>query len=229
MKRLLVVGASGDVGRGIVAAAREAGWRVVAAARDEAKLARLAAAHAGGEIRTVRGDLGSEASAAALWTEAVACFGGLEAVVVTVNAPNSLAPLLDRSADELRGLLDQNVITHFVAAKSFIPMLPEDGVFIGIGGGTADFIIPNMGHVSMAQAALRMMYRAIGRERRGRGPAVRELMIVSMVNGESNRANADPAWITDVEVGRHVCAILADSTAFPEPVLTLKSRDQVGL
>ena len=171
MRRLLVVGATGDVGQGIVAAAREAGWRVVAAARDETKLARLAAAHAGAEVRTVRGDLASEASAQALWTEAVACFGGLEAVVVSVNAPNTFGALLDWSPDELRAVLDQNVITHFVAAKTFIPRLPEDGVFIGIGGGTADFIIPKMGHVSMAQAALRMMYRAIGRERRGRGPA----------------------------------------------------------
>ena len=49
-----------------------------------------------------------------------------------------------------------------------------------------------------------------------------------MVNGESKRASADPAWLTDVEVGRHVCAVLADPAAFPDPVTALKSRDQVG-
>jgi hypothetical protein len=53
-------------------------------------------------------------------------------------------------------------------------------------------------------------------------------MIVSMVNGKSKRANADPAWITDSEVGRHVCAIIADPTRFPGPILTLKTKEQVG-
>jgi NAD(P)-dependent dehydrogenase (short-subunit alcohol dehydrogenase family) len=228
LKRLLVVGATGDVGQGIVAAALDAGWRVVAAARDAGKLARLAAAHAGGNLATVRGDLGDEDSAQALWSGAAACFGGVEAVVVTVNAPNIARPLLDWSPAELRAVLDHNLFTHFIAAKTFIPRLPQDGVFIGIGGGTADFVIPKMGQLSMVQAALRMMYRAIARERRGLGPTIRELMIVSMVNGESKRANADPAWVTDIEVGRHVCAILADPAAFEGPVTTLKSRDQVG-
>ena len=53
-------------------------------------------------------------------------------------------------------------------------------------------------------------------------------MVVSMVNGESKRDRAEPDWLTDVEVGRHVCAILDAPGAFPGPILQLKSRDQVG-
>jgi NAD(P)-dependent dehydrogenase (short-subunit alcohol dehydrogenase family) len=225
--RLLVVGASGDVGQGIVAAAVQAGWRVIAAARDEARLESLRAS-GGPELAIAVGDLASEDGANALWSVAVSRFGGIDAAVVAVNAPNAARPILEWDPGDLLGVFATNVMTHFIAAKTFIPRLPADGAFIGIGGGTADFVIPKRGQLSMAQAALRMMYRAVAREYREAGPAIRELMILSMVNAPGKRALADPSWLTEIEVGRHVCAVLADPARFPGPVLTLKSREQVG-
>jgi NAD(P)-dependent dehydrogenase (short-subunit alcohol dehydrogenase family) len=216
VKRLLVVGASGDVGQGIVPAAVAAGWRVVAAARNADRLEQL---RDGASVNTVRGDLATEDAAAALWSEACQCWDGLDAVVVAVNAPNRPRPLMSQTAAELREVLDANLLTHFIAARTFIPRLPADGVFIGVGGGTADFIIPQLTQLSMVQAALRMMYRGMAREHR-EGPAIRELMIISMVNGASKRDRA--------ELGRHVCAILAAPAQFPGPVLRLESREQVG-
>jgi hypothetical protein len=62
----------------------------------------------------------------------------------------------------------------------------------------------------------------------GRGAEIRELMIVSMVNGESSRQHAKPEWLSDIEIGRHVCAILDAPANFPGPILQLKSREQVG-
>lgn len=228
VKRLLVVGASGDVGQGVVAAALQGGWQVVAAGRGQQRLDKLRDKHSSDRLAIVAGDLGSEETALAMWSAATACFGAIDAVLVAVNAPNAARPTLDWQSGELLDVLRDNVITHFVAAKTFIPRLGEDGVYIGIGGGTADFVIPGMGQLSMAQAALRMMYRAIGRDYRGRGPAIRELIIVSMVNGESKRDKAAPDWVTDVEVGQHVCAIVTDPARFPGPILALKSRDQIG-
>jgi len=224
-KRLLVVGATGDVGQGIVAAAAAEGWSVVASARDAGKLASLQVALG---VPTVTGDLSSEESAAALWTAAAAVHGGLDAVVVSVNARNTLRPILEWDSAGLSEVFADNVLTHFIAAKTFLPRLAADGCYLGIGGGMADFVLPKMGHVSAGQAALRMMYRAIAREAKG-GSAVRELTIVSMVNGPSKRDRAEPSWLTDAEVGRHVCAILAAPEAFPGPILRLESRDQVGL
>ena len=81
--------------------------------------------------------------------------------------------------------------------------------------------------MSMSQAALRMMYRGLAKER-VEGAKLRELMIVSMVAGRSNREEAPEEWITDREVGLHVCAILDEPERFPGPVLQLRSRSQVG-
>ena len=82
---LLVVGAAGDVGHGIVQAALSSGRNVVASGRNAANLERMAARLGTASLACVTGDLASEAGAAALWSEAVQAFGGVESVVVSVQ------------------------------------------------------------------------------------------------------------------------------------------------
>lgn len=224
---LLIVGATGDVGQGIVRSARSEGWTVVAAGRSADKLDRLFGTSAGAGLHCCTGDVGSEEGALAMWQAATRLAGPVDAVVVSVNAPNRIAPLSQWNGEEVGAVLNANLLTHFHAAKVMLPLLPPTGILIGIGGGTADFVIPGMAPVSIAQAGLRMLYRGLARERK-EGAQVRELMIISMVNGESKRDKAQPEWVTDEEVGRHVCAILAAPEQFPGPVLQLKSREQVG-
>jgi len=207
--RLLVIGATGDVGLGIVSAALASGRSVVAAGRSADKLDELAASEASERLAVIVGDIATDA------------------VVVAVNAPARLQPLMEMDVDELSAIAAANLFTHFIAAKTFLPRLSDDGLCIGIGGGTADFIVPKMTFISMMQAALRMMYRGIARERKG-GAELRELMIVSMVNGRSKRERAQPEWLTEIEVGRHVCAILDRPDEFPGPILKLTAREQVG-
>ena len=134
---------------------------------------------------------------------------------------------MDWNADDLTTMFASNVVVHFIAAKVFQPKLPEKGLLISIGGGTADFIIPKMAYVSMAQAAQRMLYKGLAREHDS-GAEMRELMIVSMVAGDSNRDHAKPDWIADFDVGRHVCSILDQPDKFPGAVLHLRSSEQVG-
>jgi len=224
---MLVVGAAGDVGQGIVEAALASGRNVVAAGRSIEKLERLAARFGSDALAFVAGDLANEESARALWEAAAGKFGAPGEVVISVNAPNRLQGLLDWRSGELGDTLGANALTHFVAAKTFLPLMPEDGRLIGIGGGTADFIFPQMAHVSMGQAALRMMYRGLAKEVKA-GARAQELLIVSMVAGESNRDAAPDEWIRDVEVGRHLCAIFDAPDRFPKPILHLRSREQAG-
>jgi NAD(P)-dependent dehydrogenase (short-subunit alcohol dehydrogenase family) len=224
---LLVVGAAGNVGRGIVAAALASGRNVVAAELKQEWLGSLQEQHKGEAFAGVVGDLSTEAGAAALWEAARARFGGIDHVIVSVNVPVRVRPLMEFHADELTHVLAGNVVTHFVAAKVFLPLMPAHGLLIGIGGGTADFIFPQQAHISMGQAAMRMMYRGVAKEVKS-GAQAHELMIVSMVAHEANRDIAQPDWITNVEVGKHVCAILDAPAKFPKPVLHLRSRAQVG-
>jgi NAD(P)-dependent dehydrogenase (short-subunit alcohol dehydrogenase family) len=223
-KRLLVIGACGDIGQGIARGARGEGFDVVAADRNRERLQRY---DDGSGIATVVGDLSSEAAAIALWDAAQAPFGGIDAVAMAVNAPNATKPLMEWTTDEMAQVYATNLLTHFNAIKAMLPRLPDDGMLIGIGGGTADFILRDMAQISMLQAAQRMMYRGFAKERKA-GAQIRELMLISMINGERKREIAQPDWVMDTEVGQHVCAILRDSETFAGPILRLESRDQVG-
>jgi NAD(P)-dependent dehydrogenase (short-subunit alcohol dehydrogenase family) len=224
---LLVVGANGNVGRGITGAALASGRNVVAAELKAEWLNDLKTRHAGAAFAGVVGDISNEAGAAALWEAACTPFGGVDHVVVSVNIPVDAGPLLKYDSAQLSRVLLGNVITHFVATKTFQPLLPAHGQLIGIGGGTADFIFPQQAHISMGQAAMRMMYRGAAKEAKT-GAQVHELMIISMVASESNRDIAQPDWISSQEVGQHVCAILDAPEKFPKPVLHLRSKAQVG-
>jgi len=229
-KTLLVIGATGDVGQGISRSARNMGWSVVGAARNPTKLRDLAdsVAHmSSGRFHPCEGDVSTESGAQDLWQAAIAAAGRVDAVVVSVNAPNRACRLLDWTAEELANLFQANLLSHFNAAKVMLPLLPDDGMLMGIGGGTADFVIPAMAPLSMAQAALRMMYRGLSRERE-QGALVCELMLASMINGASKRDQAKPEWLTDDEIGRHVCAILANPGNFPDPVIKIAQRSDIG-
>lgn len=225
MKTLLVIGATGDIGQGIVAQARRRGWNVVAAARHAGKLADAFDADDG--VAIVAGDLSSDAGAMALWDNAARRFGAVDAVVVSVNGPQPARPVIDLGMDEVAAHYAANVLTHVIAARNVLPRLASNGVLLGIGGGTADFIIPTKVPTSMGHAALRMFYRGLARENRD-AASIRELLVASMVAGASNRDTALPEWLTDAEIGEHVCAIIADPAAFPGPILQLRDRDQVG-
>lgn len=230
MTGLLVIGASGDVGQGVVEKALGKGWTVAAAGRTEEKLLALDKRLGSPKnLRLVPGDIGDESGATALLEKAKASLGTIDAVVVAVNAPNTAKPLLDWTIPEFIKLLRDNLVSHFIAAKTFIPHLADGGIFIAIGGGTADFVIAGMGHLSIVQAAERMMIRALAKEHRGKTTHLRELMIISMVNGASTRQQAAADWLTDTEIGEHITSIIARPAEFPGPILSLKSRDQVGV
>jgi NAD(P)-dependent dehydrogenase (short-subunit alcohol dehydrogenase family) len=224
MKKILVIGAAGDVGQGIVAAAHERGWNVVAAGRTLVKLEVIAARHSG--VTALAGDVDTPEGAATLVSGAKAALGGLDAVIVSVNAPASFRPLFDNDEAGLMALFRSNIVSHFHAAKAALDALPTDGVLLGMGGGMADWVPPNGTHQSIVQAGLRNFYRGLAKEYRDR--MVRQMQIVSMVNGESKRDVAQDSWLTDRECGEHACAIVERPEEFKGPVVVIKEREGVG-
>lgn len=229
MKKVLVVGATGDVGQGICAALMAEGHRVIATSRNASTLEALRqglSAH--GHLELVPGSVSTEEEGVALRKKVKDLVGTLDVVITSVNLKMGKLPLIERRAEELIEHLQGNLITQFIAAKTLIPAIVEGGMYLSIGGGMADFIVPGNGLSAVAQAAQRNMIRMIAREARGGPVMIRELLLYSHITGVSNRANADPAWFTDEECGRHVLAVLSQPEKFQGPILALKSREQVG-
>jgi hypothetical protein len=152
-------------------------------------------------------------------------------VVANLNTtPNAPETLLKWDSNALMGTFQDNLITHFVAAKTFFPHVADGGVYIGIGGGMADLLLQGVGYNSMYQSALRTMFRYIDFEAQNRQVAIRELVIGAMVSTETKlRPEAsDYPWLADTDVGNHINQMIEDPSAFPGPVQLLTSPEGVG-
>lgn len=226
MRRVVVVGAAGDVGRGIVTEALAAGWDVAAVSRRADALADLAREIGGDGLSATVGGIATEDDALAV-ADAVGLQPG-DCVVVSVHSPWRPRPLRETTSGDLAAVVTANLAPHVAAARAFLPRMGSGAVFLGIGGGMADWVPRGLAPLACAQAAIRNFYRGLDQERPGDAPAVRELLIRSMVNGHSSRARAKPGWITDRQVGAAACAILADPAGYPGPVVTVPGADERG-
>ena len=128
--------------------------------------------------------------------------------------------------EEFSALFNNNVLPHLIAARTFIPAIRAEGLYLGIGGGLADLLVPRFGHIGVCQAAQRRLFLALAGEL-GTHVRIRELMIYSVVAGESNRAKARAEWLTDDEVGRYAVSIFERAERFAEPIIKLSNRDQL--
>ncbi|MET0985512.1 MAG: SDR family oxidoreductase [Steroidobacteraceae bacterium] len=229
MPNTVVIGATGDVGRGIVRVLIERGHRIAAVARNVERLRSLRAElNVESQLDVVPGSVASDSAAGALLGTVQATMPRIDHVVVAINSQRESGTLLRLDSDELTQLLRADLVSHYTAARTFIPAIARDGVYLGIGGGSADFILEDGIYMSVAQAGLRMLYRGLALELAHTPVHVRELMIASVVNGASTRTQADPAWVTDVEIGAQVAAMLASPSSFAEPVWRIARRDESG-
>jgi NAD(P)-dependent dehydrogenase (short-subunit alcohol dehydrogenase family) len=230
MATIAVIGATGDVGRGIVDVLLEHDHHLIAIARDSQRLSQLVKPdRLQGRLQILAGSVANDAQAEQTRRELMTlCPDGIEAVVVSINAPRKSAPLLSYSAAELTDLLGMDLISHYAAARALVPVIRRGGTFLGIGGGSADFILEGGIQMSVAQAGLRMLYRGLAHELAESHVAIHELIVASVVNGASTRELADPAWVTDREIGTLVASMIESPAEFPATVWRIARRDDSG-
>jgi NAD(P)-dependent dehydrogenase (short-subunit alcohol dehydrogenase family) len=229
VKQALVIGAAGDVGRGVSGALAAAGWQVLCSGRSEESLrdvadevARLAP---DAQLSTLVGDLATEAGARDLADRAGV--DQVDAVVTTVGAPWPATPLAECTFDGIAEYFDRYLRLHFNAAKVFLPLMKPNAVYLAVGGGMADAVFPQLAPLSMTQAAQRNLIRGFAKESRESGVHIRELMIASNVNGLSTRDAAKPDWLTDQEIGSRAVEIVSDIDAYPKTIITMSPQDRV--
>lgn len=215
---LVVIGGTGNVGRGIVAAALERSWDVTVVDRDsigfEAHAEELSGA------RTVVGSVADAHQAAELAGRLD--LGSIDAVALAVNLPWTPTPVLSTSWEQAEAHLNPYLQLHHSAATAFLPVLSQGAVFLGMGGGMADIPARGMGVISMAQAAQRMLYRHLEREARASGVLVREVMIKAMVHGYGQPGEPQAGMLGADVIGKRVCDVLTAPTSH-DVVVTLEA------
>jgi NAD(P)-dependent dehydrogenase (short-subunit alcohol dehydrogenase family) len=231
MKQVLIFGATGDVGGGAIDALLGAGHAVLAISRGGPKGEALRQRYAGRTFELIEGSVSDEDSANTLLAGVRERVDAVDAVLASLGGrPAQSSSLMEWKSADLITALHDNLITHFVAAKTFIPMVADGGAYVALGGAMADRIFPHYSYNSMIQSALRTMFRYFDHEAENRSIAIRELIIGAMVTTDDKRKRDDPKynWITDREVGEHIRAIFESPADFPGPIEHLFSSKGVG-
>lgn len=209
---VVVLGATGNIGREIAAQLVARKYRVVAVARNVERLKALAARlNAPERLSIVPGSVESEVQADQL-TRAIREQGHpVTAVVSALRGPVEGGRLLSRSAPEFVHALQTDVVAPFIAAKHFLPLLAEagpGGLYLLLGGPMASCAWSGYGHLSVAASALQMLTHVIREEAKELPVTVQELQIGTPVRSEANARCSCPDWIGADEVARRVITLV---------------------
>lgn len=207
---LLVLGATGCAGRGVIEAAVAAGRPVLAVADDAAALQALRQQYPGADLTVLAAPLRSDADAATLAETLRDGDRRLHAVIATIGGEGACGRLLDQPADILRATLDQDLLPHLVAARHLFPLLPpsQRTGYLLVGGPGGGYPWAGYGHRSIAAAALRMLARVLHEEARREGIRVQLLSVDAPLRGADGDAHACAEWPQAAAVGRRALALL---------------------
>lgn len=209
---VLVLGATGGLGIGLVDALLEAGHPALAVGDDPEQLDVLIRRFNGpGQLKTLLGSVADDGQAAALAQAVRKLPRPPLAAIVSLKCSFERGRLLDQPADFLEGKLRAGVLAHLHAARHLIPLLAESGRcarYLVIGGPFADAPWLGYGHLSVAAAAARMLTQVLRQETADTPVRVQQLVVGSPVRTEDNARCACPEWLDALTVGRHAVAVL---------------------
>lgn len=212
---IVVIGASGAVGGGVVEALLEAGLPVLAIGRDAERLAALrerVGVHP--LLALLPGSVATDADGAALVEVLRRLRRPLGGVVLCIGGARRRGRLLDQPMQALDDALREGVLPHLVAARHLLPMLVEQDrrlPFLVVGGPAANCAWAGYGHLSVNAAALRMLVLSLRLEVAEQSVRIQQLAVGAPVRTADNARCACPEWPSAHEVGRRVCALLAAS------------------
>jgi NADP-dependent 3-hydroxy acid dehydrogenase YdfG len=208
---VLILGATGTVGRGVVRAAIEASWPVVAVARDADALQDLRRRYPKAQLQTLVASVSDDASADALVTALQKLNRPFAGVIAALGGGNERGRLLDQSATQLRDAFDEAVLPHLVAARHLLPWLAESGRncgYVVIGGPGGRHPWAGYGHRSVTAAAVRMLARVLHSEARTFAVRLQLLEVESPVRTDANEQHACKQWPCVDHIGRKALLLL---------------------
>ncbi len=226
----LVMGASGNVGFGVVGALLEAGSPVLAVGREGPRMSALAE-HFEDEpgLQLLYSPCVHDDRGAARLADEIRERGRpLRAVFASMGTPLQSGRLLDRPASFLLEKLEADLIPHLAAARHLIPLLSESQTaanYVLIGGPYAERGWSGYGHASVTGAAVRMLTQVLHEEAQTLGVRVQLLSVDKPVCTPENAINACAEWPDALAVGRSAVALLARGGRATQSIVTWSAQD----
>jgi NAD(P)-dependent dehydrogenase (short-subunit alcohol dehydrogenase family) len=167
----VITGASGGIGAATALALAARGGRIVLAARRERALGEVAewCGDAGGVALPVPVDVADRAAVAALAHEAMERFGRIDAWV-NCAAVALYAPLHEAPPDEVRRLLEVNLLGCVYGAQAAIPHLrASGGVLVNVASVLGVATTPYLGAYNVSKHAVRGLSASLRQDLRASG------------------------------------------------------------
>lgn len=216
---VLVTGATGPLGRAVVARFAADGARLALAGRDRETL-EAEAAEAGLDADVwlpVVADLTDAEAARAVATAVEAHFGRIDVLAHLVGGWTGGTAVVDLDHDEVRSMLDQHLWTTLHMAQAVVPGMMRRG-FGRVLTVSSPFVANPAGRgasYAMAKAAEEVLLRSLARETAGSGVTA-NVLVVRTIDAKHERETAPTpknAGNTTPEEIAEVIAFLASPAA----------------
>jgi NAD(P)-dependent dehydrogenase (short-subunit alcohol dehydrogenase family) len=219
-KVVFIPGGAGNVGEGIVRAFLKAGAIVVVPSRKAEKLEELRGYL--GDIATsdqfipIVGEISQVDDAERIRDQIIKQFGKLDGVVASLGGwwfGNK--PVTEVSITEWQQYLDSNLTSHFITARTFLPILKEQkgSSYTLIGGAAAENPIPNVSLVSIPAAGQLMLAQILIAENKNSSVRINEVIIHSWVATRVSQEQSQPSWITSDDIGEFTAWLASDAAS----------------
>jgi 3-oxoacyl-[acyl-carrier protein] reductase len=217
-KIVLIAGGAGNVGEGIVKVFLQEGATVAVPSRQAESLDKLRNyldSDATERFVPIVGNIGTLEGAEQIRQDLMDKLGGLDAVVVSLGGWwTGNQPLTQLSMEVWQKYLDSNLTSHFIAARTFLPVLAdkEGTSYTLVGGSAAEMPFVNVSPVAITAAGQLMLARVVIEEMKHQGSKVRinELIVEGMVKTRVMEQYSQPNWVGTQEIGEYLAWLASD-------------------
>lgn len=167
-KTVLIAGGTGGVGEGLVRAFLKESATVIVPSRTAVKLQRLKDYTDDimtGKLVGITGTITDEDAARALGERLLKDFRSLDVAIASLGGWSQGTPITSTPMDVWNKVLRDNLTSHFLAMKTFVPLLnPTGGIYVHVNGFSADGAYPMAGPVAMTAAAQKSLTLTLSKE-----------------------------------------------------------------
>jgi NAD(P)-dependent dehydrogenase (short-subunit alcohol dehydrogenase family) len=218
-KVILVAGGTGGLGRAVSLAFLAEGATVIATYRKDDEFAALKAA-AGADAARLHGreaDVTNEPAMRALVEAVRKRHGRLDALVNAVGAYGGGAPLWEQDAQVLDRMLDLNLRSGYVLARSVVPMMLEQGhgAIVNVAARAAFDHPAGLAAYAASKAAAVALLDSLAGDLKGTGVRVNSIL-PSIIDTEANRKAMPKAdfskWPKPEDIARVILFLCSDDS-----------------
>ena len=163
-----------------------------------------------GELVTLVGSLSNPSEADALRDEVYNRMGEVDVAVASLGGWDQGPPIADIAFEVWERILRDNLTSHFLAMKVFVPLLvPQRGAYVHINGFSAEQPSPGAAPVAAMAAAQKALALTLAEEVRPAGLRVYELILGPIKTRARLRyGQGQPEWFSPEEVGGFIAQLL---------------------